>query len=136
MKTWPWLSPGLVTAALWLSACGAPAGAPAPPPPRPGTPEQEKIARLLNEILDLTRPGGCKKAEECKAVGLGYSACGPRNYVVYCPRSVDEAPLQQKLDELSKLEQAEAERQGGQPPCQPPPAPQPETLDGVCRAKI
>jgi hypothetical protein len=91
---------------------------------------------LQNDILDMTRPRGCAAAQECKSAGLGYGGCGPRQYIVYCPRNIDESLLQQRLDELTKLEQAEAQRQSEPPPCRPPSTPEPEVLDGVCRAKL
>jgi hypothetical protein len=135
MKTGRSLLSGLAAVSLLVSACGGPKE-PGVPAPGPLTPEQEKIKRLLTEILDLARPSGCAAANECKTAALGFGGCGPRQYVVYCPRNVDAALLQQRLDELSKLEQAEAQRQGEPPPCHPPPAPEPEVLDGICRAKL
>jgi hypothetical protein len=135
VKTWRSLLLGLAVASLWLSACGKPAAS-GPPPPSPPTPEQSKITRLMGEITEMTRPRGCATSKECKTVGVGYGGCAPRQYIVYCPRNVEEALLQQRLDELSKLEQAEAEHQGEPPPCRPPATPEPEVFEGACRAKL
>lgn len=145
MKTWRWLPLAFAAVSLGLSACGKPAAGekaaaespgPPPPPPAPPTPEQAKITSLLTEIVDMTRPRGCTATKECKSVGVGYGGCGPRQYIVYCPRNVDEARLRERLDELTKLEQAEAARHGEPPPCRPPPTPEPEAVEGVCRAKM
>jgi hypothetical protein len=140
---WRSLPFGLAAVSLWLSACGGGGGGgggaaqgSSVPPPGPATPEQTKVARLMNEIAEMTRSRGCEKSQECKAIGVGYTECGPRQYIVYCPRSTEEALLQEKVDELSKLEQAEAKHQSDPLPCRPLPNPEPEVFNGACRAKL
>jgi len=97
----------------------------------------DRLGKLRNEILALTPPTGCDKAAECKVIGIGYNRCGgPRQHVVYCGKGADEAALQEKTDELRRLEEEEAQLQGEPPPCKKVEPPQVELADRSCRAKI
>lgn len=99
--------------------------------------KSERLGKLRNEILTMTTPRGCKAAGECKAAGVGYNRCGgPRQYIVYCGKGVDESSLSSKREELEKLEEDEAKKQGEPPPCKKASEPQVEFADGACRAKL
>jgi hypothetical protein len=58
------------------------------------------------EARALLRTEGCASTAGCAAAPLGVKACGgPREYLVYCRTTTDEAKLLATLDEARRAEQ-------------------------------
>jgi hypothetical protein len=58
------------------------------------------------EARALAHAEGCAAASSCAAAPVGVKACGgPREYLIYCRTTTDEAKLLATLDEARRAEQ-------------------------------
>ena len=74
-------------------------------PDAPAAGSEQPSGDLLAQIRALAKPEGCATTGECRSLPVGRKACGgPRTYVIYCPRSTNEAALKAKIAELERLD--------------------------------
>ena len=103
---------------------------------RPGTPAAGTVppsGNLLAEIRALAKPDGCASAGECQSLPVGRKACGgPRDYVVFCPKSTNVATLRAKIAELYRVDEAAAKNSVSD--CMLVTPPRVTLSGGVCRA--
>lgn len=78
-----------------------------------------EVSRLEARLRETANPEGCDAAQQCKAAPIGERACGgPREYVVYCPLTTDEAALLALVDSLKRSEMAYNEATGAVSTCE------------------
>ena len=62
-------------------------------------------AKTNADARALARADGCSSADQCRSAPVGARPCGgPRDYIVYCPRTTDSAALFRKLEQLRQAE--------------------------------
>ena len=80
---------------------------------------QAEVTRLEARLRQLASSDGCDSAGQCKAAPVGERACGgPRDYVVYCTTSTDEARLLAVVDSLKDAEMRLNEATGAVSTCE------------------
>lgn len=98
--------------------------------------QRAEVARLEARVREIAKAGGCTQSGQCKTAPVGERACGgPRDYVVYCPLSTDEAALEATVDSLKRAEMRLNEMEGIISTCEYRMPPDVELVGGSCRAK-
>lgn len=119
---------GAWAVALLMAAGGAEAAK--------GAKAKQRAEQLASEARALAKPRGCDKVEECEVAGFGHKPCGgPREYLAYCSRTTDVKALREKLEALEKAEREWQVEAGIKSNCGLTHMPQPQWVDGECRAR-
>jgi len=95
-----------------------------------------EMTRLEERARALAKVDGCDSVGECKAAPVGERACGgPREYIVYCAVSTDEAALLATLDTLKRTEMRLNEIERAVSTCEYRRPPDLEVVGGSCRVR-
>lgn len=127
--------PGTILVGASLALCVLAAGCDFPDL-APGPLElQARLDELAVEIDDLVGDGSCEDADGCSATAFGARACGgPESYLVYCADEVDEALLDELVDEFNQLARIQVSRSDSVSICTLVEEPDVGLRDGVCSA--
>jgi hypothetical protein len=91
---------------------------------------------LNTEARALVMITGCTAVTDCKSAAMGAKACGgPREYLVYCSKTTDQATLLGKLDTAIRLEKAYNDLTDAVSTCEAVLAPELQIAGGECKAK-
>lgn len=97
--------------------------------------DRAELQRLESHARAAARVEGCDAAGSCAAAPLGAKACGgPRDHVVYCRLSTDEAELTASLAALERFEREFNQRYGIASNCALEMPPAVGASGGSCRA--
>jgi hypothetical protein len=104
-----------------------------------GTVEEESLiedaVRLEAAARAAVHAEGCSDVSDCRSAPLGVKACGgPRDYVVYCSRTTDEALLLERLRAHAQAEARYNRTVGAVSTCDLVMPPRIELSGGVCQA--
>ena len=98
--------------------------------------DRAAIEKLEAEARAVAKADGCAASSDCRAAPIGVRGCGgPRDFLVYCPKSTDSVSLARKIAAADSAEAAFNTRYKVASTCELRMPPAVEASGGICAAK-